>query len=130
MIKRIININNYWKVIVYYNIDYNFFDYVENDLLYYGTPVESIKRIYHNMITTAKAFTYSNAKYRVSIVGFNKHFDKYDYINSIIHEAEHVKQHMLKFYKVLDEGEPPAYTVGYVATKMLQLKLRNFKLLR
>ena len=78
MIKRIININNYWKVIVYYNIDYNFFDYVENDLLYYGTPVESIKRIYHNMRTNAKAFTYSNFKYRVSIVRFNKHFDKYD----------------------------------------------------
>ena len=78
----------------------------------------------------AKAFTYSNLKYRVSIVGFNKHFDKYDYINSIIHEAEHIKQHMLRFYKVVDEGEPPAYTVGYVAMKMLQLKLGNFKLLR
>ena len=119
MIKRIININNYWKVIVYYNIDYNFFDYIENDLLHYGTPVESIKRLYHNMRTNAKAFTYSNLKYRVSIVGFNKHFDKYDYINSIIHEAEHVKQHIFKFYKVLDEGEPPAYTVGYIAMKML-----------
>ena len=33
-------------------------------------------------------------------------------------------------FKVLDEGEPPAYTVGYVATKMLQLKLGKFKLLR
>ena len=64
MIKRIININNYWKVIVYYNIDYNFFDYVENDLLYYGTPVESIKRIYHNMRTKAKAFTTKNVPKR------------------------------------------------------------------
>ena len=121
MIKRIININNYWKVIVYYNIDYNFFDYVENDLLYYGTPVESIKRIYHNMRTTAKAFTYSNVKHRVSIVGFNIHFDKYDYINSIIHEAEHVKQCMLKAYNIADEGEPPAYTVGYIAMRMLTI---------
>ena len=59
-------------------IYYNFFDYVENDLLYYGTPVESIKRIYNNIRTNVKAFTYSNFKYRVSIVGFNKHFDKYD----------------------------------------------------
>ena len=123
MIKRIININNYWKVIVYYNIDYNFFDYVENDLLYYGTPVESIKRIYHNMRTTAKAFTYSNDKYRVSIVGFNIHSDKYDYINSIIHEAEHVKQAMLNYYNIKDEGENAAYTVAYIATKMLQIKL-------
>ena len=124
MIKRIININNYWKVIVYYNIDYNFFDYVENDLLHYGTPVESIKRIYHNMRTTAKAFTYSNAKYRVSIVGFNIHFDKYDYINSIIHEAEHVKQHMLKAYAVVDKGEPSAYTVAYIAMRMLMINTK------
>ena len=121
MFKRIININNYWKVIVYYNIDYNFFNYVENDLLYYGTPVESIKRIYHNMRTTAKAFTYSNNKYRVSIVGFNSHTNKYDYINSIVHEAEHVKQAMLAYYNIEDEGENAAYTIAYIATKMLQL---------
>ena len=119
MIKRIININNYWKVIVYYNIDYNFFDYVENDLLYYGTPVESIKRIYHNMRTIAKAFTYSNAKYKVSIVGFNIHFDKYDYINSIVHEAEHIKQAILDYYNIPDEGENAAYTIAYIAMKML-----------
>ena len=120
MIKRIININNYWKVIVYYNIDYNFFNYIENDLLYYGTPVESIKRIYYNMRTTAKVFTYSNAKYKVSIVGFNIHFNKYDYINSIVHESEHVKQAMLKYYNINDEGENAAYTVAYIAMKMLQ----------
>ena len=130
MIKQIINIDNYWEVIVYYDIDYNFFNDIVEELNYLNAPVEEIDKIYYTMKYKAKAFTYSNLKYRVSIVGFNKHFDKYDYINSIIHEAEHVKQHMLKFYKVLDEGEPPAYTVGYVATKMLQLKLGNFKLLR
>ena len=125
MIKRIININNYWKVIVYYNIDYNFFNYVENDLLYYGTPVESIKRIYHNMRTNAKAFTYSNDKYRVSIVGFNIHFDKYHYINSIVHEAEHIKQAMLDYYNIPDEGENAAYTIAYIAMKMLQMIVLN-----
>ena len=130
MIKQIINIDNYWEVIVYYDIDYNFFNDIVKELDYLNTPVEEIDKIYYNMKYKSKAFTYSNLKYRVSIVGFNKHFDKYDYINSIIHEAEHIKQHMLRSYKVLDEGEPPAYTVGYVATKMLQLKLGKFKLLR
>ena len=119
MIKRIININNYWKVIVYYDIDYNFFDYIEYDLLYYGTPVESIKRIYYNMRTNAKAFTYSNAKYKTSIVGFNIHYNKYDYINSIVHEAEHVKQAMLDYYNIIDKGENAAYTIAYIAMKML-----------
>ena len=130
MIKQIINIDNYWEVIVYYDIDYNFFNDIVKELNYLNAPVEEIDKIYYTMKYKAKAFTYSNLKYRVSIVGFNKHFDKYDYINSIIHEAEHVKQHILRSYKILDEGEPPAYTVGYVATKMLQLKLGKFKLLR
>ena len=130
MIKQIINIDNYWEVIVYYDIDYNFFNDIVKELYYLNAPVEEIDKIYYTMKYKAKAFTYSNLKYRVSIVGFNKHFDKYDYINSIIHEAEHIKQHMLRSYKVLDKGEPPAYTVGYVATKMLQLKLGKFKLLR
>lgn len=130
MIKQIINIDNYWEVIVYYDIDYNFFNDIVKELNYLNAPVEEIDKIYYTMKYKAKAFTYSNLKYRISIVGFNKHFDKYDYINSIIHEAEHIKQHMLRSYKVLDEGEPPAYTVGYVATKMLQLKLGKFKLLR
>lgn len=120
MIKRIINVSNYWEVIVYYNIDYNFFDYIVRDLKSYNTPVESIRRIYHNMRTTAKAFTYSNAKYKVSIVGFNIHFDKYDYINSIVHESEHIKQAILKYYNIADEGENAAYTVAYIAMKMLQ----------
>ena len=130
MIKQIINIDNYWEVIVYYDIDYNFFNDIVKELDYLNTPVEEIDKIYYNIKYKSKAFTYSNLKYRVSIVGFNKHFDKYDYVNSIIHEAEHVKQHMLRAYKVLDEGEPPAYTVSYVAMKMLQLKLGKFKLLR
>ena len=130
MIKQIINIDNYWEVIVYYNIDYNFFNDIVKELDYLNTPVEEIDKIYYNIKYKSKAFTYSNLKYRVSIVGFNKHFDKYDYVNSIIHEAEHVKQHMLRSYKILDEGEPPAYTVSYVAMKMLQLKLGKFKLLR
>lgn len=123
MIKRIINIANYWEVIVYYNIDYNFFDYIAKDLKSYSTPVENIRRIYNNMRTTAKAFTCSNSYYKVSIVGFNSHSDKYDYINSIIHEAEHVKQAMLNYYNIKDEGENAAYAVAYIATKMLQIKL-------
>ena len=73
------------------------------------------------MRTTAKAFTYSNDKYRISIVGFNIHFDKYDNITSIVHEAEPIKQAMLDYYNIPDEGENAAYTIAYIAMKMLQM---------
>lgn len=41
-----------------------------------------------------------------------------DYLNSIVHEAEHVKQAVLKAYRIDDFGEEPAYTVGYIVERM------------
>ena len=124
MIKQIIDIDGYWEVIVYYNVDYNFFDDIAFELEAISTPVEKIDEVYYNLCHKAKAVTCSNLKHRVSIVIFNRHKNKYDYINSIIHEAEHIKQAMLSAYNVVDENEPPAYTIGYVAMKMLRINKR------
>lgn len=124
MIKQVIDIDGYWKVIVYYNIDYNFFDIIAKDLKDIGSPVEKIEDIYYNLKHKAKAVTCSNINNRTSVVLFNIHKNKYDYINSIVHEAEHIKQHMLKAYRVADKGEPPAYTVGYIAMKMLMINTK------
>ena len=124
MIKQLIDIDGYWKVIVYYNIDYNFFSDVAFELKAIGSPVEKIDDIYYNLRNGAKAVTCSNFKSKTSIVIFNKHKSRYDYVNSIIHEAEHIKQHMLKAYRVSDEGEPPAYTIGYIAMKILMINTK------
>ena len=69
----------------------------------------------------AKACTYSLLDKHVSIVLLNSHDYKVDYINSIIHEAEHVKQAMLEAYNVKDTGEPPAYTIGYLVERMYRV---------
>lgn len=126
MIKQIINIKHYWRVIVYYNVDYNFFDYIARDLIYYGISRKTIYRIYNNMRNGyAKAVTITPNDYDVSIVLFNKHKNKYDYINSIAHEAEHIKQSMLYHYDVPDRDEAPAYTIGFLLMKMLDKKILN-----
>jgi len=128
MIRKVINIDNYWKVIVYYNINYNLFSYIAEDLLAINSPVERIDAIYFNLRYKAKAVTVSSFKYRTSIVAFNIHKTFNDYLNSIVHEAEHVKQAMLKYYRIKDKGEPPAYTIGYLAMKMLGIKvMKNLK---
>jgi hypothetical protein len=119
MIKQVFNVEDYWKVIVYYNIDYNLFDEIEFDLYNAQASNETIISIYNNMSRgKTKAVTFNNTELCRSIVTFNKHKTKYDYINSIIHEAEHIKQGMLKAYDVKDAGEPPAYTIGYLVMKM------------
>ena len=120
MIKYVFNIEDYWKVIVYYNIDYNLFNNIYKDLKSIGINDKYINRIYNRMSKhKTKAITISNVNKYISVVLFNTHKTYYDYINSIIHEAEHIKQNMLYKYNVDDIGEPPAYTVGYVAMKMI-----------
>ena len=122
MIRRTININEYWKVIVYYNVNYNFFNIISRELKYYGAEDYNIRRIYNKMSKRkAKAVTISFYEERVSVVLFNTHKSYYDYVNSIVHEAEHVKQAMLNYYSISDEGEEPAYTIGYLAMKMLMM---------
>lgn len=119
MTKQQIKIRHYWEVIVYYDVDYSSFYYIDNDLRKLGATANTRSTIYDNMVSNkAKAVTFSNESKRKSIILFNKHKSMIDYVNSIVHEAEHVKQAMLGAYDVEDKGEEPAYTIGYLVSRM------------
>ena len=119
MIKQVIDVDGYWKIIVYYNIDYNLFNIIKDDIAKNSTPVEGIDEIKHELfVGSAKAVTISNRRRYISFVLFTKHTSREDYISSIVHEAEHVKDAMLKQYRIKNSGEPPAYTIGYIVKEM------------
>lgn len=122
MTKQIFDIEDYWKVIVYYDVDYNFFGEVTKRLRSMGASEEDMKDLYRSLSGgRVKAFTYSNTEDHVSLMVFNRHTSKEDYVNSIVHEAEHVKQAMLRAYMVDDRGEAPAYTIGYLVSCMYRV---------
>lgn len=119
MIRQKIDVVGYWKVIVYYDMDCNLFYFAAKDLRSASFSTVSIRNIEKELfINNAKAVTCSNEEKYISIVIFIRHKSVSDYINSIVHEVEHVKQAMLNAYRVLDEGEPPAYTIGYLVGQM------------
>ena len=119
MVKQVFSVESYWKVIIYYNVDYNFFDDILYELRMIGFSDKVIENTYKRMTShKALAVTCSSPEYHTSIILFNTHSSEADYINSIVHEAEHVKQAILKAYRVNDVGEAPAYTVGYLVMRM------------
>jgi len=118
MIRQAFDVDGYWRVIVFYDMDYALLYGVVKVLADEGFPSWYVRQVFFNMYLGAKAVTCSNTERKVSIVIFNEHDTMEDYINSIVHEAEHVKQAMLKAYYVNDEGEPPAYTMGYLVSRM------------
>jgi len=122
MIRQQIDVDGYWKVVVYYDVDFHLLMPVYKELRGIGFPSEDIDLICRQLERgKAKGVTCSNGAYHTSIVLFAKHEDKYDYLNSLVHEAEHIKQAMLKTYMVEDEGEPPAYTIGYLVQRMWEV---------
>lgn len=119
MIRQQFNVRHYWKVIVYYHLDFDLFISVAVELFNIGFSREDIKNIYQELrFGKAKAVTCSNSLYHTSIIILIPHPSPQDYLDSIVHEAEHVKQAMLEAYQVEDKGEPPAYTIGYLISRM------------
>jgi hypothetical protein len=122
MIRQEFHVRQYWKVVVYYDVDHNLIDYIIREMIHRGfskEPLEEMKEVM--TYSDTKAVTCSNIEEHISFVLFNKHSDTIDYINSIVHEAEHVKQGMLEAYHVEDGGEAPAYTIGYLVGKMWEV---------
>ena len=121
MIKQIFEVEHYWEVIVYYDVNFDLFKDIILEMRRMGATADSIYEVYDMLaMDKAKAATYSNLEKHVSLVLFNSHESQEDYLNSIVHEAEHVKQAMLQAYQVEDKGEPPAYTIGYLVSQMYQ----------
>ena len=122
MIRQYFYVEHYWEVIVYYDLDYDLLCDVVKDIKAAGFSKAFVRDIIYNMyVKEAKAVTCSNTRNTTSIVIFNQHKDTQDYINSIVHEAEHIKQAMLYAYAVEDKGEPPAYTIGYLVGRMWEV---------
>ena len=119
MIQQVIDVEHYWRVVIFYNWDGNFLCNAVHELHHAGFTKDFIGEVLAVMwLGLAKAVTCSNTNTHTSIVIFNPHGTSEDYINSIVHEAEHVKQAMLYAYEVEDAGEPPAYTIGYLVMRM------------
>ena len=122
MIKQKFDVDGYWNVVVYYNVDYHFFDDIEFELRMISFPEAAIEETRRTMQSgEARAVTCSVTNQHTSIVLFNNHTSKADYISSIVHEAEHIKQAILRAYDIEDRGEAPAYTIGYIVKKMYEV---------
>lgn len=115
MIKRIINIKDYWTIIIFLNIDYNKYNIIENELLNLNASYDVIDEIYDTIsFDYNKAFAYTNSRLRTSLVGINKTTDIGEMLDSIVHEIDHIQAEICKYYDVPLNSEDAAYLIGYI----------------
>lgn len=119
MIKSIINVEDYWSIVLFVDVDYDRFDIIESALTNMLAPISVIDDIYDKIAYKLNSgVTFTNAKFRTSVVCINKSSTKEELINTISHEADHVQDAICKYYNVPLDSEDAAYLIGYLVSKM------------
>ena len=119
MIKSVINVAGYWSIVLFVDVDYDKFDVIESALTDILAPISVIDEIYDKISYKLNyGVTFTNSRYRTSVVCINKTTTREELINTITHEADHVQDDICKYYNVPIDSEQAAYLIGYLVGKM------------
>ena len=103
-----------WSILVYYNINQGDFEEVEDSLRQFGCPTEDIEDIYETLRNKNTGFTVSDERKRMSIIGIGTASSRAQFLNTLIHEIDHVQSHICDYYNVDMNSEQAAYLIGYI----------------
>lgn len=127
MIKSVIDVAGYWSIVLFVNVDYDKFDIIESALTDILAPISVIDEIYDKISYKLNSgVTYTNSKYKTSVVCVNKTTTREQLINTISHEADHVQTDICNYYNVPLDSEQAAYLIGYLVGKMYYSSRRLF----
>lgn len=127
MIRSTIDVDGYWKVILFVDVDYDRFDVIESALTDILAPIKVINNIYNKISYKYNSgVTYSNLDYKTSVVCVNKTTSREELINTISHEANHVQNDICKYYNIKHDSEDAAYLIGYLVSKFYKYSSELF----
>ena len=127
MIKSVIDVDGYWSVVLFVDVDYDKYYIIESALTDILAPISVIDNIYNKISYKLNAgVTFSNPEFRTSVVCINKTTSREELINTVSHEADHVQSAICNYYNVQLDSEDAAYLIGYLVGKMYYRSRRLF----
>lgn len=119
MIAQYIMIGDHkWNILVYYNVDLYGLTEVKEMLSRLDCPKRYMRKALDVLRNYNTGLTYSNNKYKMSIVCISRTTSEEQMMNSIAHEVKHVQSHICEYYDVEEDTEAAAYLTGYIIQKM------------
>ena len=116
-----------WGIIVYYFVGPKDLIEIEDALLQLDCPDEDIDKAMKVLRKKNTGFTFSNSKYKMSLVCISKTTSANEFISTIAHEAKHVQSHICAHYDIKENTEPAAYLIGYIAEQMYKMIAKVIK---
>ena len=112
-----------WQVVVLYEVSYNNKTYVINMLKQICEDEELIRKANYNLILRSynTGFTYSDLDKQRSIIVIGKTTSTREMVNTIVHEANHLKSHIATAYNIDEKGEEVCYLIGDIVKSMFRV---------
>lgn len=110
-----------WGVIVYYDVDEMDLEEIKDALIQLDCPEKDLRKALGVLQFKNTGVTFSNDKYRMSIVCIAEATDAGQFVNTVVHEAKHVQSHICAYYNVNEDTEQAAYLIGHIVRRMYKM---------
>lgn len=112
-----------WQIVVLYEVSYYNKDYVINKLKEICDDDDIIAQAKNNINLRSynTGFTYSDLNKQQTLIVIGKANSSYELINTIVHEANHLKSHIATAYNINEKGEEVSYLIGGIVKVMFKV---------
>lgn len=127
MIAQSFNISQYdWNIKVYYDVERSDINFCIKQLKKLTTDNKIFNECKQTLDTKYKdrAYTYSSYVVKSSIVFIGIPSSTGELINTITHEANHIKSHIATYYDLNEKGEKVSYLIGKIVKEMSNTFIR------
>lgn len=117
-----------WSVVVLYNVGQNDVEFVQDNLSKICDDKQKIKDStrYIERGDLNTGFIYSNLDIKISLIVIGKATSNKEFLNTIVHEANHLQSHIATVYNLDEKGEEVCYLIGEVVEQMYNVFRKIF----
>lgn len=127
MTKHYIDIVGKWAFIFAYNIEEKALGEVGEWLEALGAEPRDIFRAQRVLTRMNTGLTYSNTSLRMSVMCIGRADSETQWLDTIVHEIDHLKNAIINYYDVDNDSEDAAYLQGFIMKKiMTELKADGY----
>lgn len=114
MIRDYLDIDKHWGVLSYYDATPDDFSQLSPILREFSCPEWEIERAYSTIQNPNKAFVFNVPWARMSVMVVGRVTHPSQFLNSLLHEFDHLQDAILEYYHVEQGTEDAAYLQGYL----------------
>lgn len=122
-----LSIEGYWNVTVVYDVWPSDLSEVARLMRRVGASQKMIDEATENLSGWNAGYTLTSMGWRESIVFIGRATSLREFLNTVIHEVDHVQAHVAEYYGVDLGTEQAAYLQGYIGGRLLEFIVEQIK---